>query len=153
GSMPSARELRAHETLHPAHEVAPARLPGHPGAAVAPYALTAEHPYRPSRRGMPYMSVPWIARLREERTRDRVVRTVRLPGQEIWWDITGGSLPPKLSRHDQAAVALVFHAMRHGQSLRIDGPVSAHLLEQLENFIGCWTSWRPDLYRKIDVSA
>lgn len=95
------------------------------------------------------------ARLVEARQEGLVRRTVTFDGQDVWWEISGPNtaLPPELSRHDMAATALVFYAMHQGRHLHIDGPVSASLLENLENLIACWALWRPDLYRSVPVTA
>ncbi len=52
-----------------------------------------------------------------------------------------------------AATALIFKAMHIGHSLHIDGPVSSSLLENLENFVASWAVWRPDLYKRVGITA
>src|SRR5918995_5552299 len=91
------------------------------------------------------------ARLAEERRPDKIVRTVEFTGptdpkETVWWEITGDVLPSPLRRHDLAAVALIFAAMRKGCDLHIAGPVSWSLLAHLEEFQAVWTRWCPDLY-------
>src|SRR5262245_16894173 len=95
------------------------------------------------------------ARLTEGRGTEGVRRTVRFGNEEIWWAINGpaDALPPQLITHDLAAIALIFRAMWEGRHLHIDGPVSWPFLEGLEEFVTCWVSWRPDLYKRIAVSA
>ncbi|WP_025041695.1 hypothetical protein [Nitrosospira briensis] len=93
--------------------------------------------------------------LSETRSRGSVKRTVKFDDKEIWWDISGDDsiLPPRLTVHDIAATGLVFFAMHHGKHLHIDGPVSASLLENLEDLVVSWVNWRPDLYQRISISA
>jgi hypothetical protein len=94
-------------------------------------------------------------RLTDEHGAEGVRRTIRFGSEEIWWAIDGpaDALPAPLATHDLAAVALIFRAMREGCHLHVDGPVSLPLLEGLEEFVACWVLWRPDLYRRITVSA
>jgi hypothetical protein len=94
-------------------------------------------------------------RLTDEHGAEGVRRTIRFGSEEIWWAIDGpaDALPAPLATHDLAATALIYHAMREGRHLHIDGPVSLPLLEGLEEFVACWVLWRPDLYKRIMVSA
>jgi hypothetical protein len=94
-------------------------------------------------------------RLTDERGAEGVRRTIRFGSEEIWWAIDGpaDALPAPLATHDLAATALIFRAMREGCHLHVDGPVSLPLLEGLEEFVTSWALWRPDLYRRITVSA
>lgn len=55
--------------------------------------------------------------------------------------------------HDIAATGLVFFAMHHGKHLHVEGPVSASLLDNLEDLVVSWVNWRPDLYQRINISA
>ena len=95
------------------------------------------------------------APLSETRSRGSVKRTAKFDDKEVWWDISGDEsiLPPRLTVHDTAATGLVFFAMHHGKHLHIDGLVSASLLENLEDLVASWVNWRPDLYRRINISA
>jgi hypothetical protein len=94
-------------------------------------------------------------RLTEGRGAEGVRRTLRFGSEEIWWTIDGppDALPAQLPTHDLAAIALIFRAMREGRHLHVDGPVSLPLLEGLEEFVASWVMWRPDLYKRITVSA
>lgn len=96
-----------------------------------------------------------VARLSETRQAGRVTRRADFAGRSIWWEIEGPdeTLPAPLALHDVAATALVNFAMSQGAALRVDGPVSRSLLENLEDFVASWALWRPDLYRRVDVSA
>jgi hypothetical protein len=100
------------------------------------------------------------ARLHENRDSTDVSRILRywIDGREetaIEWHLTGneGALPGALGPHDIAATALVFYAMHIGAPLHVEGPVSRSLLERLEDFVAVWSTWRPDLYRRIEVTA
>ncbi|MDW6026299.1 hypothetical protein SAZ10_31525 [Mesorhizobium sp. BAC0120] len=94
-------------------------------------------------------------RLTEERGAEGVRRRVKFDSEEIWWAFDGpaDALPAPMATHDMAAVAMIFRAMWEGRNLHVDGPVSLPLLEGLEEFVTCWVLWRPDLYRRITVSA
>lgn len=94
-------------------------------------------------------------RLAEERSSAHVKRTATFDGQQLWWEMTGplDALPLPLRAHDMAAIALVFKAMHSGRSLHVDGPVSLELLEGLDELVTSWTMWRPDLYKRIGITA
>jgi hypothetical protein len=53
---------------------------------------------------------------------------------------------------DFATLACVFHAMRAGNDLHINGAVSRVLLRNLEEFQEAWALWRPS-YNPISVTA
>jgi len=93
--------------------------------------------------------------LSETRSRGSVKRTAKFDDKEIWWDISGDEsiLPPRLTVRDIAATGLVFFAMHHGKHLHVEGPVSASLLENLEDLVVSWVNRRPDLYQRINISA
>lgn len=100
------------------------------------------------------------ARVEEERLEDRVRRRVifGVPGEQertLLWDITGPApaLPSPLVRHDLAAGALIYLAMRENCGLHIEGPVSQRLLINLDRFQCWWRRWRPDLYNIVPLSA
>ena len=98
------------------------------------------------------------ALLTEERTDNMVRREVRFstdngPDRSLWWEITGQALPSELKRHDVVAGSLIYRAMHEGADLHIEGPVSRDLLDRLEVFQAIWAAWRPDLYRKVRVTA
>lgn len=97
----------------------------------------------------------WSLSLHEARKPDRVIRTIVDGSQKIWWDISGSSeaLPSPLAVHDLAVTACIFKAMRSGQNVHIDGPVSRSLLENIEDFVACWHVWKPRLYQKVKVTA
>jgi hypothetical protein len=96
--------------------------------------------------------------LNETRTSAKVRREVsfRVDGGEtrtVWWDIEGGCLPSRLTRDDLVPASLIFQAMHQGVDLHVEGRVSRDLLDRLEHFQEIWSLWRPDLYRKVKVTA
>jgi hypothetical protein len=54
---------------------------------------------------------------------------------------------------DFAAVALVQHAAADGCDLVIDGPATRAQLDRLDEYQMIWSSWRPDLFRRITLHA
>lgn len=95
------------------------------------------------------------ATLSESRTTECVRRSVEIADKKLWWEITGPTqvLPPPLTVHDMAVTAVVFIAMRQGENLHIEGPVSESMLESVEDLIASWVNLRPDLYQRINVTA
>ncbi|MET3109491.1 hypothetical protein AAKU67_004419 [Oxalobacteraceae bacterium GrIS 2.11] len=95
------------------------------------------------------------ATLSETRRPDFVRRSIVIADKEIWWEIRGPAdiLPPPLTVHDMAVTATLFIAMDRGEDLHIDGPVSASMLESVEDLVASWVNWCPDFYRPIKVTA
>jgi hypothetical protein len=97
-----------------------------------------------------------IARVREDRTDQSVLRTLTLNlarGEvELFFAISGDVLPPPLRVNDFAAAGTIFTAMREGRPLHIEGVVTAALLRNLEEFQDAWTLWRAKL-KRIDITA
>jgi hypothetical protein len=93
--------------------------------------------------------------LSEVRSEGLVRRIAKSADKEIWWNIRGMNevLPPPLDLHDMAATSFVFDAMSLGDDLHIAGPVSRSLLENLEDFVGSWVNYCPNLYKTIKISA
>jgi hypothetical protein len=94
--------------------------------------------------------------VREERDSQSVVRkavihTARGP-LELFYEISGDILPPPLEVHDFAVVAALFAAMREGRPIHIDGPVTATLLRNLEEFQEAWALWRSS-FRRVSITA
>ena len=50
-------------------------------------------------------------------------------------------------------VGLIFTAMRESSDLIVHGDVSRKLLENLEEFQAAWSSWRPERYSRIEITA
>jgi hypothetical protein len=72
---------------------------------------------------------------------------------ELWWETTTGDPPPVPDRLDAAAIALVAKAMNFTQDLHLEGPVSWQLLANLEEYVDAWTMWRPDIFRRVSITA
>lgn len=82
------------------------------------------------------------------------INTILLNGRpEAWWKFGPGAeiAPPVTSNF--AAVAMLPHAMAQGVDLHIEGQIDSGLLENLEDLVEAWSMWRPDLYRRIEISA
>jgi len=100
-----------------------------------------------------------IATMNERRAERSVERSIEFePASStgktsIGYSFAGSVVPPPLERFDAVAVALIFHAMRCRSDLHVAGPVSARLLENLEEFQRAWAKWRPDLYTPVQVTA
>lgn len=95
----------------------------------------------------------------EERRPGRVTRRARFETPDgratepLWFEIEGSVLPPPVTLLDGFAVAFLFRAMREGTPLRLHGPVSRRLLQNLEEFQAAWHCWRPAEYRPIEILA
>jgi hypothetical protein len=72
---------------------------------------------------------------------------------EVFFDISGDSIPPGVANEDYAVMATLFFAMGRGADLEIRGRVTKRLLANLEEFQEAWCSWCPRKYKKISVSA
>jgi hypothetical protein len=72
---------------------------------------------------------------------------------QLWWETTSGEPPGVPDRLDPVAVALVAKAMNFTQDLHLEGPVSWRLLANLEEYIDAWTTWRPDIFRPVAITA
>lgn len=104
---------------------------------------------------MDHIADRFVVRLSETRSEGRVTRIATFGNRQVWWEMTGpdASLPGPLRVHDLAVTAFIFTAMHEGRDLHVDGPVTFSLLKNMEDLIACWHAWRPDLYKKINVSA
>lgn len=71
----------------------------------------------------------------------------------LWWRFSGGQAKRAPATCNHALTALLPWAMHHHADLHIHGVVDQTLLENLEEAIDAWTMWRPDLYRRIRLSA
>lgn len=79
-------------------------------------------------------------------------REATFGSRSVWWEVSDVAAP-ELVRHDMAATAFIHRAMHHRQNLHIDGPVSASLLEALEDYTALWPIWRPGYYHRVSVTA
>jgi hypothetical protein len=68
------------------------------------------------------------------------------------WFETDEALPEPQTL-DFALAASVHRAMSDGLDLHLCGNASFKMLAHLEHYIEIWSSWRPDLYRAIGLSA
>lgn len=102
------------------------------------------------------MTEPMRISVREERHSQSVVRKVVIHAArgplELFYEISGDMLPPPLEVHDFAIVAALFVAMREGRPIHIDGPVTATLLRNIEEFQEAWALWRSS-FRRVPVTA
>lgn len=100
--------------------------------------------------------MPITAELKETRTESSVHRQLLIRGDTVHtveYAYGGDLLPGPLDLADSAALATLHLAMRTGQDLHIDGPVSAKLLENLEELQRAWAILRSDLYQPVAISA
>ena len=74
-------------------------------------------------------------------------------GNEIYYEIPESNFLPSVSVYDFAVLAMLFFCMRRGTNLHVDGPVTAQLLINLEEFQEIWAAWLPKLYRKVAITA
>lgn len=71
----------------------------------------------------------------------------------LWWRFSGELTPREPASSNHALTALLPFAMHQQADLHIHGAVDQTLLENLEESVDAWTMWRPDLYRRIQISA
>lgn len=76
--------------------------------------------------------------------RDRTRLWYRFPAQ--YRHLTTSSCDPFV-------VAMILIAMSNSQNLRVRGELSPSLLQNLAEFQAAWASWRPEVYREIEISA
>jgi hypothetical protein len=68
----------------------------------------------------------------------------------LWYEF---SEPPTTASAATAAVAALPYAMNTADALHIDGEVGPELLGNLEEYCDYWTMWRPDIFRRIPITA
>ena len=71
--------------------------------------------------------------------------------RSCWFEADDSFLQP--STLDFALAAGVHRAMSDGQDLHLSGTASFKMLANLEHYIEIWSSWRPDIYKPIGLSA
>jgi hypothetical protein len=59
--------------------------------------------------------------------------------------------PP--STLDFAAIALAQYAAAHGEDLHLVGPVTAALLDNLDEYLQIWSVWRPAKFARVHIHA
>lgn len=94
--------------------------------------------------------------VREQRQSNAIVRTATytLAGGpvSVFYRITGETLPPPLEVYDFAVIAALYVAMREGRSVHVEGPVTAALLRNVEEFQEIWALWKPKCHR-VPITA
>lgn len=82
-------------------------------------------------------------------------RTISIKGMStpLWYEIIPppDHTLPKIFNYDFVALALLPLAMSLQQNLRIYGPVSRLLLDNLEIYQSIWENWLPVKFKKIDI--
>lgn len=73
--------------------------------------------------------------------------------QRLWWRLSPSSLARAPDTQNHALISLLPLAMHHGADLHVQGRVDRCLLENLEELVDAWTLWRPDLFRRVVLSA
>lgn len=59
---------------------------------------------------------------------------------------------PEPDLYDGFVNAFIFHAMRTGEPIRVDGPMSREALLNLATFQEAWACWRPGVYKRVDIN-
>ncbi|WP_119300915.1 hypothetical protein [Dongia deserti] len=92
----------------------------------------------------------------EERDASAVVRTASYSSpagsRRVFYHVSGDVLPPPLEVYDFAVVAAIYAAMREGIPVHVEGPVTAELLRNLEEFQEAWAMWR-STHRPVQITA
>jgi hypothetical protein len=103
----------------------------------------------------PSVDVMRIA-VREQRHPTSIIRAVAYSLADrtasLHYRITGECLPPPLAVYDFAVIAAIHVAMREGRPVHVEGPVTAALLRNVEEFQEIWSLWRKK-YRRVPITA
>jgi hypothetical protein len=86
----------------------------------------------------------------------RALDLTSIPGHQkahIFFDLVGEESIPEPMMLDGFVFGVVFYAMRLGQPLRVNGPMSRQALLNLNEFQEAWVSWLPDVYKKVEIST
>jgi hypothetical protein len=70
----------------------------------------------------------------------------------LWYDSPGGQLVGT-GRLDPVAVAALPLAMARGETLVLEGVVTAELLRNLEEYVDAWARWRPTNFSAVAIRA
>ncbi|MBD2579634.1 hypothetical protein [Oscillatoria sp. FACHB-1406] len=73
--------------------------------------------------------------------------------QKLWYRVPIEYRSALSSTCDPFVVATILTVMRSGDDCVVHGEVSPSLLSNLEEFQAAWSSWRPDTYRIVPLSA
>lgn len=77
----------------------------------------------------------------------------KLPEKQLWFAVPK-SLEDALSDScDSFALGALHVAMLRGVNMKVHGPVSATLINNLNNFQKIWSIWKPERYTSIQISA
>lgn len=92
--------------------------------------------------------------VREERHTESVRYSFDTPlGRPLWFELAGEPAPPTPLTLDFALHASIFMAMKTGLDLHVEGDVTEDCIDNLYTYQEIWTTWRPDLYRMVRLSA
>ncbi len=87
---------------------------------------------------------------------DRLEVAVRSGGEAprtLWYRSRRPVWDEVPSTHEFVAVALAQCAAASGEDLLVEGPVRTGLLDQLQEYLSIWASWRPDRFAAVRVAA
>ena len=73
--------------------------------------------------------------------------------QRLWYRIEGDRQPDALTLAHAFAVSLINIAMALGRDLTVDGPLTAGLMLNLQEYQAAWARWMPGRFRPIDIQA
>jgi hypothetical protein len=71
----------------------------------------------------------------------------------IWYRLPASSSDAITESCDPFVISTIFKAMRISADIHVHGAVSPSLLKNLEEFQSVWVSWKPEVYRRIEVRA
>jgi len=77
----------------------------------------------------------------------------KLKSIKLNYRLLGNNVPEQPAAMDGFAFAVILNAMKHGTALHIHGPVTRVALYNLEELQQAWSSWRPEVYKHIDIVA
>ena len=86
-----------------------------------------------------------------------MLREVRMAGESgaepttISYAVVACGLPAEPTTLDAYVFAVLLHAMTNATSLTVHGTLSRSAMLNLDEFQSCWTLWRPQRYRRIDI--
>jgi hypothetical protein len=75
------------------------------------------------------------------------------PRARLWYKVPAEFSSLLTDSCDPFVVAMILPAMFYAAPLVVHGKVSPSLLQNLEEFQAAWACWRPNFYRKIEITA
>jgi hypothetical protein len=72
---------------------------------------------------------------------------------QLWYRLPDQYRNSLTSSCDPFVIATIFLAMHQGADVRIHGEVSPSLLSNIEEFQAVWSSWRPQQYQRVQITA